>query len=72
MKHWGWDEKAKLLTVYDRESEAAAWVLEFPDFATAKACADSFDRLYNQGVRHGKQKALEEMQRTIDNIDRTL
>lgn len=72
MKTWNWNDRERLLTVYDRETEMALWTGEFPDFVTAKYCADSFDKLYDQGLRHGKQKAVEEVQRTLDHIDRTL
>jgi hypothetical protein len=72
MKRWGWDEASKMLTVYDPESELALWEGEFSDFVTAKYCADSFSKLYTQGVRHGKLLALEEIKRTVDHIDRSI
>lgn len=72
IRHWSWNDSTKLLTVYCRESSTPIWERSFETFEDAQDCANSFIELYDQGVRHGKQLALEEIRRTIDHIDRSI
>jgi hypothetical protein len=65
-----WHDNEKQLVMLDRETERPLWTSTFVDFKAAKACADAFQKLYDQGCFHGRMKALEEMQRTIDHIER--
>jgi hypothetical protein len=70
MVHYSWHDATKSLIMLDRENEQPAWKGTFTSFKEAKSCADAFQRLYEQGLAHGRLKALEEMRRTIDHIER--
>jgi hypothetical protein len=70
--HYRWNDQTKVLEVMCRESGTPIFEHKFDNFSDAKDCADSFAELYDQGVRHGKRLAVEEMQRTVDHIDRNI
>lgn len=70
--HYRWSDQTKELEIMCRESGTPLFGHKFDSFADAKECADSFAELYDQGVRHGKRIALEEIQRTVDHIDRNI
>jgi hypothetical protein len=70
--HYNWNDETKWLAVFSRETQEPIFEVRFPSFGEAKRCADAFGKLYDEGVRHGKQKALEDMQRTILEIDRNI
>jgi hypothetical protein len=59
-----------MLTILDRETERPVWSKQFDNFAEANTCAAAFNKLYEQGLEHGRQKALEEIRRTITHIER--
>lgn len=67
-----WQEDEKLLSVFCRETGDTVYQCCFASFRDAKTVADVFVKMYNQGVRHGKQLATEEMRRTVDHIDRNI
>lgn len=67
-----WSDEENQLSIYCRESGDVIYQSYFDGFHNAKKCADAFIALYNQGQRHGKRLATEEMQRTLDHIDRSI
>jgi hypothetical protein len=67
-----WEDEEKRLSVFCRETGKTIYECYFASFRDAKEVADAFLKLYEQGVRHGKQFATEEMQRTVDHINRNL
>lgn len=69
---YNWNDDDKLLKVFCRETGGTIYECCFANFREAKKVADAFGKLYDQGVRHGKLKATEEMRRTVDHIDRNI
>lgn len=67
-----WQDDEKQLTVFCRETGDKVYQCCFAGFHEAKKVADAFVKMYDQGVRHGKRLALEEMRRTVDHIDRNI
>lgn len=67
-----WEDDEKRLSVFCRETEVTIYQCHFASFREAQKVADAFAKLYDQGVRHGKQLAVEDMQRTLAEIDRNI
>lgn len=72
VNHYHWSEEDKQLSVFCRETGGTIYQCCFANFREAKKVADAFNKLYDQGQRHGKQLALEEMRRTIYHIERNI
>lgn len=67
-----WQDDEKQLSVFCRETGDTVYKCYFANFREAKLVADAFVKMYDQGKRHGKQLAIEDMQRTIYHIDRNI
>jgi hypothetical protein len=67
-----WQDDEKLLSVFCRETGDTVYQCYFANFREAKTVADAFVKLYDQGLRHGKLKAVEDMKRTLADIDRNI
>lgn len=70
--HYSWNDETKWLAIYSRETQEPIYEARLPSFGEATRCTNAFAKLYEEGVRHGKQLALEEMRRTVDHIDRNI
>jgi len=69
MNFYSWNDDEKQLRVYCRESGGIVYECCYANFREAKKVADAFVQMYDQGKRHGKLLATEEVRRTLDHID---
>jgi hypothetical protein len=69
---YSWNDETKWLAIHSRETQEPIYEARLPSFGEAKRCADAFEKLYQEGVRHGKLTVTEEVQRTLDHVDRNI